>query len=97
MSRVNIILLIALIISSMYLVRVAHESRRLYAELDRAQSEEHLLDTEYERLQTEKQAQATPFRVEQAAREKLGMRTATPAVTLYVSEAASAPAVEKNR
>ncbi|MBS0447983.1 MAG: cell division protein FtsL [Proteobacteria bacterium] len=95
MSRLNVVLLVVLLVSSMYLVRVAHESRRLFAELDKAQNEEHVLDTEYERLQTEKQAQATPFRVEQAAREKLAMRTATPAVTLYVVDAASAPAAER--
>lgn len=92
MTRLNMLLLVALILSSVYLVRVAHESRRLYAELDRAQNEEHLLDIEYDRLQTEKQAEATPLRVEQAARDKLSMRTATPAVTLYVTQAAaSAP------
>jgi cell division protein FtsL len=100
MTRLNALLLVALIISSVYLVRVAHESRRLFAELDRAQNEERALDTEYERLQTEKQAQATPLRVEQMARDKLVMRTATPAVTMYVSEApaaSAAPATKEQR
>jgi cell division protein FtsL len=98
MTRLNIVLLLVLIASSVYLVRVAHESRRLFNELDRAQNEEHLLENEYERLQAEKQSQATPLRVEQMARDKLGMRTATPAVTQYVSYAgaASAPAAEKS-
>jgi len=42
----------------------------------------------------DKRAQATPLRVEKVAREKLQMRTATPAVTHYVTYAgaASAPA-----
>ena len=90
MTRLNVLLLIALICSSVYLVHVSHESRRLFAELDRARSEERLLDNEFERLKTEKQSQATPLRVEKAAREKLAMRTATPAVTQYVTFASAA-------
>lgn len=90
MTRLNVLLLIALIGSAVYLVRVAHESRRLFAELDRARNEERLLDTEFERLKSDKQSQATPLRVEKTARDKLAMRTATPAVTQYVSRAAAA-------
>jgi len=92
MTRVNVVLLIMLLASSVYLVRVSYDARRLFAELDRAQTEERQLDTEFERLKTEKQSQATPLRVEKTAREKLAMRTATPAITQYVtySKAASA-------
>jgi cell division protein FtsL len=92
MTRLNVILLVALIFSSVYLVRVSHESRRLFAELDRARNEERLLDNEFERLKSDKQSQATPLRVEKAARDKLAMRTATPAVTQYISGAAPARA-----
>ena len=92
MTRLNVLLLIALIFSSLYLVRVSHDSRRLFAELDRARNEERLLDSEYERLRSEKQSQATPLRVEKTARDKLAMRSATPAVTQYVSYARAAPA-----
>ncbi|HEY1393522.1 MAG TPA: cell division protein FtsL [Methylibium sp.] len=97
MSRINLLLLLALIVSSLYLVKVSYEGRRLYAELDRAKVEEHRLDTDYERLQVEQRAQATPLRVEKVAREKLGMRTANPAVTEYVvpqNSAASARAAQ---
>jgi cell division protein FtsL len=92
MTRFNVLLLVALIVSSIYLVRVAYDARRLFAELDRAQNEERVLDTEHERLKTEKQSQATPLRVERTARDRLAMRSATPAVTQYVtwSRAASA-------
>ena len=94
MTRVNVVLLIMLLASSLYLVRVSYDARRLFAELDRAQGEERQLDTEFERLKAEKQSQATPLRVEKTAREKLAMRTATPAITQYVtySKASSAPA-----
>jgi len=94
MTRVNALLLIALLASAIMLVRVAHEARSLFAALDRAQSEERLLDSEHERLKAEKQAQATPLRVEKAARDKLAMRTATPAVTQYVAWQRAASAAE---
>lgn len=93
MTRFNILLLIVLIGSCVYLVRVAHDARRLFTVLDRAQTQERLLDNEYERLKSEKQSQATPLRVEQTARDKLQMRPANPAITRYVpyQRAASAP------
>ena len=92
MTRLNVLLLVALIGSAIYLVRVSHESRRLFAELDRARSEERLLDTEFERLKSDKQSQATPLRVERTARDKLAMRTASPAVTQYIGRAAASAA-----
>jgi cell division protein FtsL len=90
--RWNVALLLVLIASSLYLVRVSYESRRLFAELDRAQSEERALDHDSERLQTELRSQATPLRVERTARERLAMRAATPAVTQYVELPKQAPA-----
>jgi len=90
-TRVNLFLLLALLLSSIYLVRVSYESRRLFAALDKAQVDERALATEHERLQSELRAQATPLRVERTARDRLAMRTPTPAVTHYL-EAAPAPA-----
>lgn len=84
MTRLNVVLLLLLIASSLYLVRVSYESRRLFAELDKAQNEERTLDHDSERLKTELRSQATPLRVERTARERLAMRAATPAVTQYV-------------
>ncbi len=92
MTRLNVLLLLALIGSSVYLVHVSHESRRLFSALDKARSEQRALDTEFERLKSDKQSQATPSRVEKTARDKLAMRTASPAVTQYVTRAAPADA-----
>jgi cell division protein FtsL len=92
MSRLNLFLLLALLFSSVYLVRVSYDARRLFSELDRAQAEERVLDHEHERLKSELQSQATPLRVERAARDKLAMRNATPAVTEYVTYSAAASA-----
>jgi cell division protein FtsL len=93
MARLNVLLLIALIASSLYLVRTAYESRRLFTELDRAKNESARLDTESKRLEAERQAAATHLRVERTAREKLAMRNATPAVTVYVVDTAASGAV----
>ena len=90
MTRLNLLLLAALLASSAVLVRVAYDARRLFAELDKAQAEERQLDVDHERLKAEKQSQATPSRVEAVARQQLGMRSATPAVTNYVTYARAA-------
>jgi cell division protein FtsL len=86
---VNLLLLAALLASCLYLVKTAYESRRLFHALDRARNEQGQLETEFKRLDAERQAQATHLRVEKVAREKLRMRTATPAVTQYVSDEAA--------
>ena len=91
MTRFNLVLLVALLVSSVYLVRVSYESRRLFAALDKAQGEERTLDHDAERLKTELRSQATPLRVERTARDRLAMRAATPAVTQYVELPAAAP------
>jgi cell division protein FtsL len=67
-------------------------SRRLFAELERAQVEGRALDVDYKRLDVERQAQATNLRVEKVARERLAMRNATPAVMQYVTDAPSSAA-----
>ena len=92
MTRLNLLLLIVLLLSSVYLVRVSYDARRLFSELDRAQNQERLLDHEHDKLKSEKQTQATPLRVERTARERLGMRNATPAVTQAVPYARAASA-----
>jgi cell division protein FtsL len=84
MTRLNLVLLVAVIASALFLVRTQYQSRRLYAELDRAESDARKLVVEKERLEFEKRAQATPLRVEKLAKEQLSMRTATPAITQYV-------------
>jgi cell division protein FtsL len=86
MTRLNIVLLLAVLASAIYLVHTQYESRRLFTELDRAVAEARRLETEHQRLQVEKRAQATPLRVEKIARAQLNMRTATPAITQYVSD-----------
>jgi len=85
MIRLNLVLLLAVLASALYLVSVQYESRRLFSDLDKARSEARRIEADNERLQVEKRAQATPSRVERLAREKLQMRAATPAITHYVT------------
>jgi cell division protein FtsL len=86
-SRVNLLLLLGLMVSCLYMVKVAYDSRRLFAALERAQLDGRALETDAKRLDAERQAQATNLRVEKVARDRLGMRNATPAVTQYVLDA----------
>lgn len=84
MTRLNLVLLLALLFSALYLVRTQYESRRLYVELEKTAANSRQLESDKERLQVEKRAQATPLRVEQLSKDKLQMRSATPAITQYV-------------
>jgi cell division protein FtsL len=85
MGRLAMALLGLLVLSSLYLVRVSYEERRLFHQLDKAQEESRRLQAEFERLKAQSQAQATPLRVERVARESLDMRMATPAMMQYVA------------
>ncbi len=86
MTRLNLVLLLAVLASALYLVRTQYESRRLYVELEKATTKNRAIEAENERLQVEKRAQATPLRVEKLAKDKLQMRTVTPAITQYVTQ-----------
>ena len=86
MTRLNLVLLLAVLASALYLVRIQYESRRLYVELEKATAQNRKLEAENERLQIEKRTQATPLRVEKLAKEKLEMRSVTPAITQYVTQ-----------
>ena len=85
MTRLNLVLLVAVLVSALYLVRTQYESRRLFVELEKTVALSRQLESDKERLQVEKRAQATPLRVEQLSRDKLQMRSATPAITQYVT------------
>lgn len=87
MTRLAILLLVALILSGLYLVKTSYESRRLFAEIERAKAEEQQLAADARRLDAELRTEATHLKVERTAREKLAMRLATPDATVYVNDA----------
>jgi cell division protein FtsL len=92
MTRLNVLLLLAVLASAMVLVHNQYESRRLFMALEAARKEAHRLEVDHDRLQVERRAQATPLRVELIARQQLQMKTASPAITQYVSLSGKAPA-----
>lgn len=85
MTRLNLVLLVAVIASAMYLVHTQYESRRLFQALEIANAEARKIEVDNDRLEVQRRAQATPLRVEKLAKDKLQMRTATPAITQYVT------------
>lgn len=92
MARLNLFLLVFVLGSALFLVHTQYQSRLLYTAMHRAADEARRLDTEHDRLQVEKRAQATPLRVETLARSKLAMRSATPAITRYIAQPEGAAA-----
>jgi cell division protein FtsL len=92
MTRLAVVLLLAVVASALYLVRVQYDSRRLFTELDRAEAEARRIEIEHDRMEAEKRAAATSLRVEALARDKLAMRLITPAITEYVTAPAAAAA-----
>jgi len=94
MIRLNLMLLMAVLVSAFYLVHTQYDSRRLYTALDKAHAQARKLDVEHEQLQVQKRAQATSARVEQLSSQKLQMRPVSPAITQYVTAAeVAAPGV----
>ncbi len=96
MTRLSILMLLAVVASAMLLVHSQYETRRLFMTLEAERKEATRLDIEHDRLQVERRAQATPLRVEQIARQQLQMRMVSPAITQYVG-APQAPTRQETR
>ena len=86
MTRLNVVLLLAVLASAIYLVHTQYESRRLFFVLVRRRAAGPTLVSDPPRLRAVAAPQATPLRVEKIARAQLNMRTATPAITQYVAD-----------
>lgn len=82
--RLNLVLLLAVLLSALYLVHVQYQSRQLFFELEKVNAAAQRLEVEQSRLQVERRAEATSLRVESLASQRLQMRAATPAITQYV-------------
>ena len=92
MTRVNLLLLLAVLASALYLVRTAYESRRLFTEIHRAETESLRLNGDHKRLEADRQLQANNLRVERTAAERLKMSAAAAVIQLPDTRG-SAPAV----
>lgn len=86
MLRLNILLLVAAMLSALYLVQTQYEARRLFTQLHRTNTDARNLETEYQRLQVELRAQSSPSRIESLAMQQ-GLQQVSPAITHYVRDA----------
>ncbi len=85
MIRINFILLAAVLATMLYIVKTQYESRQLFVAIEKATVDVRKLELTHSSLQVESRAQATPLIIEKLAKEKLQMRSATPAITQYIS------------
>ena len=67
------VLLLVVMASALGVVYSKHQSRRLFVELQALNSEHDALDIDWGRLQLEQSTLATPIRIENMARQRLGM------------------------
>jgi cell division protein FtsL len=79
MLRLNVLLLAVLVACGLSLVTSRHQARKLFVELERAQSEARAFETEYGQLQLEQSTWAMPARIEKIARTSLGLELPSPA------------------
>jgi cell division protein FtsL len=92
-TRLNLVLLAVLVACALSLVTSRHQARRLFVELERAQTAARGYETEYGQLQLEQSTWGMPARVEKIAREQLRMQLPTPARTEIVGMGAKAEGV----
>lgn len=69
-----VLLVLAVTVSAISVVYTKYLSRKLFVELQGLRAEQDVVDIEWNRLQLELGAWANQARIEQVAREKLGMR-----------------------
>ena len=86
MARLNVFLLVAVLLSSFWLVRVSYEARSLFVQLERAGAQAQELAVEHDRLKVDRRTAATPLVVEEAVRNRLRMFATNPSVTHYVTD-----------
>ena len=79
MPRRLVLMLAMVLVASMAVVQVRHESRLRYAELQGHQAERDALNTEWGKLLLEEGAWSQHRRVEAMAHSRLGMNTPDPA------------------
>jgi len=78
MVRLNLILLVAVLIAALATVSSNHRARKLVIEYERESKRMQALDVEWGQLQLEQGTWAAHARVEQIARQRLGMHPPRP-------------------
>lgn len=91
MGRVTFFFAALLMLSAISLVTSRYQSRQLFVELERTQSQARELETNWRSLQLERAEYARNARVDKAAREDLHLIAIVPDRTIYVNQAETAP------
>ncbi len=87
MTRVQITLLLALIGSSLFLVKTSYESRRLFSANQKAEVDGLRIEQEFKRLEAQRQLNATNPRVAREAQTQLRMKTPVQKFEVYETAA----------
>ena len=74
MTRLNTLLLLAILASALGVVTSQHKARKLFQAMDAEHERARQLDVEYGQLQLELSTWAASTRIEKIARERLEMR-----------------------
>lgn len=85
MIRFNLALLAGVLISALAVISTNHSARKLVTEFEREQERMRALEVEWGQLQLEQSTWATHARVEQIARDRLGMHAPRPFQILAVT------------
>lgn len=78
MLRTNLLLLLLAVLCALGTVSSNHRARKLVTEYEREQNRMRELDVEWGQLQLEQSTWANHARIEQIARDKLGMQVPPP-------------------
>ena len=84
-GRISSILVIALVLCALSLVNAQYQARRLFVELERAQSQTRQLDIQWAQLQLDQSTLGKHARIEMNAKRDLNMVALTPARTQYLT------------
>lgn len=84
-GRLNLLLMLTLVLCALSLVNSQYQSRRLFIELESAQSQSRQLDIEWAQLQLDQSTLGKHARIEAVARKDLHMVPVSPARTEYLT------------
>jgi cell division protein FtsL len=84
-GHVQIILVVALLLSALMLVNVRYQSRRLFVELEFELTQARQLEVEWSQLQLDQSSLGKHARIESSARRDLNMVHVIPANTRFMT------------
>lgn len=84
-GRISSVLVIALVLCALSLVNAQYQARRLFVELERAQSQTRQLDIQWTQLQLDQSTLGKHARIEMNAQRDLNMVALSPARTQYLT------------